>query len=54
MPEGDTIHYAAGRIPPVHRRAGLPCPRCGADSLIRAKGQGDDNRRTFWCPRCQS
>jgi endonuclease-8 len=38
----------------VHGRAGLPCPRCGADSLIRAKGQWDDNRLTFWCPRCQS
>jgi len=20
---------------------------------IRSRGQGDDNRRTFWCPRCQ-
>jgi endonuclease-8 len=38
----------------VYGRAGLPCPRCGAASRIRAKGQGDDNRRTFWCPRCQS
>jgi endonuclease VIII len=35
----------------VYRRAGRPCPRCGA--RIRARGQGDDNRRTFWCPRCQ-
>jgi endonuclease-8 len=35
----------------VYGRAGRPCPRCGA--RIRARGQGDDNRRTFWCPRCQ-
>ncbi len=38
----------------IYGRAGLPCPRCGAESLIRAKGQWDDNRPTFWCPRCQS
>jgi endonuclease-8 len=36
----------------VHDRAGRPCPRCGTS--IRARGQGDDNRTTFWCPGCQS
>ena len=36
----------------VYDRAGLPCPRCGA--LIRGRGQGDDNRTTFWCPGCQA
>jgi endonuclease VIII len=36
----------------VHERAGLPCQRCGTP--IRARGQGDDNRTTFWCPRCQA
>jgi endonuclease-8 len=35
----------------VYGRAGRPCPRCGA--RIRARGQGDDNRRSFWCPSCQ-
>jgi endonuclease-8 len=35
----------------VHRRAGLPCPRCGIP--IRARGQGENNRTTFWCPGCQ-
>jgi endonuclease VIII len=38
----------------VYGRAGLPCPRCGAESLIREKRQWDDNRPTFWCPRCQT
>jgi len=38
----------------IYGRAGLPCPRCGAGSLIRARGQWDDNRPTFWCPRCQT
>lgn len=35
----------------VYDRAGLPCPRCGTP--IAARGQGDDNRTTFWCPGCQ-
>jgi endonuclease-8 len=36
----------------VYNRAGLPCRRCG--TLVEARGQGDDNRTTFWCPRCQT
>jgi endonuclease VIII len=35
----------------VYRRVGRPCPRCGA--RIRSRGQGDDNRVTYWCPGCQ-
>jgi endonuclease-8 len=35
----------------VYDRAGRPCPRCGTP--IRARGQGDDNRTTYWCPACQ-
>jgi endonuclease-8 len=35
----------------VYRRAGRPCPRCGA--MIRSRGQGDDNRTAYWCPGCQ-
>lgn len=35
----------------VYDRAGRPCPRCG--TTIKARGQGDDNRTTFWCPGCQ-
>jgi endonuclease-8 len=35
----------------VYRRAGLPCVRCG--TRIRSRGQGDTNRTTYWCPRCQ-
>jgi endonuclease VIII len=35
----------------IYRRAGRPCPRCGRP--IRSRGQGDDNRTTYWCPRCQ-
>ncbi|MEA2412075.1 MAG: endonuclease [Thermoleophilaceae bacterium] len=35
----------------VFERAGLPCRRCATP--IRFRGQGDDNRNTFWCPECQ-
>ena len=35
----------------VYGAAGRPCPRCG--SPIKARGQGDDNRPTYWCPSCQ-
>ena len=37
--------------PAIYGRVGRPCPRCGAP--IRARGQGDDNRTTYWCPGCQ-
>ncbi|HSS05258.1 MAG TPA: DNA-formamidopyrimidine glycosylase family protein [Solirubrobacterales bacterium] len=44
---------ARGRADPaVYRRAGRPCPTCGTP--IAARGQGDANRRTYWCPRCQT
>ncbi|HKP90825.1 MAG TPA: DNA-formamidopyrimidine glycosylase family protein [Thermoleophilaceae bacterium] len=35
----------------VFERAGLPCRRCG--TLVRARGQGENNRTTYWCPGCQ-
>jgi len=37
--------------PRVYSRSGRPCPRCGA--TICARGQGDANRTTYWCPGCQ-
>jgi endonuclease-8 len=44
---------ASGRPDPaVYRRAGRPCPACGIS--IEARGQGDANRRTYWCPSCQA
>jgi endonuclease-8 len=42
-----------GRQPKqVYRRAGQPCPRCGA--RIRSRAQGDTARTTYWCPGCQT
>ena len=35
----------------VYGFAGRPCPRCG--TTILARGQGDANRTTYWCPGCQ-
>ena len=39
------------RFKVVHGHAGEACPRCGG--RIQARGQGDDNRTTYWCPGCQ-
>jgi endonuclease-8 len=36
----------------VYRRAGRPCPRCGA--TIRSYPQGEHARMTYWCPACQA
>jgi endonuclease VIII len=35
----------------VYGRAGRRCPRCA--TIVKARGQGDENRTTFWCPECQ-
>jgi endonuclease-8 len=41
-----------GRQPSrVYRKAGRPCPRCGA--AIRSGAQGDSARLSYWCPGCQ-
>jgi endonuclease-8 len=37
--------------PRVYGLAGRPCPRCGG--RLQARGQGEDNRTTYWCPECQ-
>ena len=36
----------------IYGKPGQPCPRCGAP--IRSRGQGDNNRRTYWCAGCQT
>jgi endonuclease-8 len=50
---GQMLAWVAGkaRAGRVYRRAGRPCPVCGG--TIRSRGQGDDNRMTYWCPKCQ-
>ena len=50
----DLMHGAVERGRParsVYRRAGQPCLVCGTP--IAARGQGDANRTTYWCQRCQ-
>ena len=44
-------HGGARNTPSVYERAGRPCRRCGTP--VRARGQGEDNRTTYWCPGCQ-
>lgn len=42
----------SGRYPhKVYRRRQGACPRC--HGRIESRGQGDANRTTYWCPRCQ-
>ncbi|MCB0877731.1 MAG: Fpg/Nei family DNA glycosylase [Thermoleophilia bacterium] len=36
----------------AYGRAGRPCRRCGGP--IEARAQGEHQRTTSWCPRCQS
>ena len=41
-----------GRSPrAVYRRAGRPCPRCGA--TVESRPQGEQARMAYWCPVCQ-
>jgi endonuclease-8 len=40
------------RDPWVFERHGRPCRRC--NTIIKARGQGDDNRTAYWCPGCQT
>lgn len=37
--------------PRIYGKGGRPCPRCG--TRVTARGQGDANRTTYWCPGCQ-
>jgi endonuclease-8 len=47
-----TESVSTGRRPQaVYRRTGRPCVQCGTPIVMR--GQGDANRTTYWCPRCQ-
>lgn len=42
----------SGRYPfKVYKRRQGVCPRCRG--RISSRGQGDANRTTYWCPRCQ-
>lgn len=36
----------------IYRKSGRPCIRCG--TMVRSRGQGVDNRTTYWCPGCQT
>jgi endonuclease-8 len=43
---------ASGRHTHTVYRARRPCPVCAG--RIASRGQGDANRTTYWCPRCQT
>ena len=43
---------ADGRRPrSIYRATRSGCPACGGP--VSSRGQGDDNRTAYWCPRCQ-
>ena len=42
---------AGGRHTYAVYKGRRPCPGCGG--RIASRGQGDANRTTYWCPRCQ-
>jgi endonuclease-8 len=44
-------HGMQDRFRVIYGTAGRPCPRCGG--TVRARGQGDGNRTTYWCAGCQ-
>jgi endonuclease-8 len=50
-PQGDRGRAGGDGRTWVHGRGGLPCRTCR--TRLHARGQGDDNRTSFWCPRCQ-
>ena len=36
----------------IYRANRSGCPSCGGP--VESRGQGDDNRTAYWCPRCQT
>lgn len=36
----------------IYKQTGRPCRMCRR-TRVRSRGQGDDNRTTYWCPTCQ-
>lgn len=46
----DRNRFGRARKPSIYGRRGQPCPRCG--SGIQA-AKRDDERVTYWCPKCQ-
>ena len=48
----ESVRQAGKLESQVYGRAGLPCPRCG--TRVKSRGQGEDNRTTYWCPGCQA
>jgi endonuclease-8 len=45
------VGLETGRRPSSIYGGRRPCPVCGG--RVAARGQGDDNRIAYWCPRCQ-
>jgi endonuclease VIII len=42
-----------GRRSYVYQRSGQPCRRCGTPIRTEEFGPAGEERRSYWCPRCQ-
>jgi endonuclease VIII len=51
--QSTTGDLRAGRRTYVFERPGLPCRRCGTRIRIEEFGPAGQERRSYWCPRCQ-
>lgn len=51
--QSTTGDLRAGRSRYVFERPGQPCRRCGTPVLTEEFGPRGQERRSYWCPRCQ-
>ena len=51
--QSTTGDLRAGRSRYVFERPGQPCRRCGTTILTEEFGPPGQERRSYWCPRCQ-
>ncbi len=51
--QSTTGDLRAGRSRYVFERPGQPCRRCGTPVLTEEFGPSGQERRSYWCPRCQ-
>jgi endonuclease VIII len=51
--QSTTGDLRADRRAYVFERPGLPCRRCGAPIRTEEFGPRGQERRSYWCPRCQ-
>ena len=51
--EQDTGMEVVQRVAPVGAGGGMPVASCPSSTTVRRSRQGDHERITYWCPKCQ-